>query len=82
MSSIASADAVEMIPKERLAVLFEELAQLCGQRNAIDGRIVQIAAEIDRDQLWGHDRGAVAAGVGGLEDRLLAGQCADDRHDR
>ncbi|BBZ23082.1 hypothetical protein MHIB_15000 [Mycolicibacter hiberniae] len=34
-------------------MLFEELAELTGQRNAIDGRIVEIAAEIERDQLWG-----------------------------
>ncbi|WP_234877922.1 DUF222 domain-containing protein, partial [Mycobacterium tuberculosis] len=40
-------------PGERLEVLFEELAELCGQRNAIDGRIVEIVAEIDRDQLCG-----------------------------
>ena len=40
-------------PGERLAVLFEELAELTGQRNAIDGRIVEIVAEIDRDGLWG-----------------------------
>ena len=26
---------------------------LAGQRNAIDGRIVQIVAELDRDELWG-----------------------------
>ncbi|MBS1692747.1 MAG: HNH endonuclease [Actinobacteria bacterium] len=38
---------------ERLEALFEELAQVCGQRNALDGRIVEIAAEIDRDGLWG-----------------------------
>ncbi len=36
----------------RLEVLFEELAELAGQRNAIDGRIVDIVAEIDRDGLW------------------------------
>ncbi len=42
-----------MIPKDRLAVLFGELAELCGQRNAIDGRIVAIAAELDGRQLWG-----------------------------
>src|ERR1700757_3430098 len=53
MSSIASADAVEVMPKERLAVLFEELAELSGQRNAIDGRIVEIVAEVDGDGLWG-----------------------------
>ena len=40
-------------PKERLEVLFEELAELAGQRNAIDGRIVEIVAEVDRDGLWG-----------------------------
>jgi len=34
-------------------VLFEELAELTGQRNAIDGRVVQIIAEIDHDGLWG-----------------------------
>ena len=38
----------------RLEVLFEELAELTGQRNAIDGRIVEIVAEIDRDGLWGN----------------------------
>ena len=38
---------------ERLTVLFEELSELAGQRNAIDGRIVQIAAEMERDGLWG-----------------------------
>jgi len=34
-------------------VLFEELSELAGQRNAIDGRIVEITAEIDRDGLCG-----------------------------
>ena len=34
-------------------MLFEELAELAGQRNAIDGRIVEIVAEIDRDELCG-----------------------------
>ena len=53
MSSIASAGAVVVRPGERLEVLFEELAELTGQRNAIDGRIVEIVAEIDRDELWG-----------------------------
>ena len=40
-------------PEERLEVLFEELAELAGQRNAIDGRIVEIVAEMDRDELCG-----------------------------
>src|SRR5437660_12698446 len=53
MSSTASAGAVVVSPSERLDVLFEELAELTGQRNAIDGRIVEIVAEIDRDQLCG-----------------------------
>ena len=34
-------------------MLFEELSELAGQRNAIDGRIVEIAAEIERDELCG-----------------------------
>ncbi|GAA4542504.1 HNH endonuclease signature motif containing protein [Mycobacterium paraffinicum] len=34
-------------------MLFEELAELAGQRNALDGRIVEIVAEIDRDELCG-----------------------------
>ena len=37
-----------MSPDQRLEVLFEELAELAGQRNAIDGRIVEIVAEVDR----------------------------------
>ncbi|HTZ13791.1 MAG TPA: DUF222 domain-containing protein, partial [Mycobacterium sp.] len=53
MSSVGSAGAVVVRPGERLEVLFEELAELTGQRNAIDGRVVQIVAELDREQLWG-----------------------------
>ncbi len=34
-------------------MLFEQLAELTGQRNAIDGRIVDIVAEIDHDDLAG-----------------------------
>ena len=40
-------------PAQRLEALFAELAELSGQRNAIDGRIVEIVAEMDRDELWG-----------------------------
>ncbi|MGV1006827.1 MAG: DUF222 domain-containing protein, partial [Candidatus Nanopelagicales bacterium] len=40
-------------PAQRLEVLFGELAELAGQRNAIDGRIVEIVAEMDRDELCG-----------------------------
>ncbi|MDO3638832.1 hypothetical protein Q2100_24040, partial [Mycolicibacterium sp. KC 300] len=53
MSSSATSFARSVRPKDRLAELFEEIAELCGQRNAIDGRLVEIVAEIDRDGLWG-----------------------------
>jgi Domain of unknown function (DUF222)/HNH endonuclease len=43
-----------MSPKQRLEVLFDELAELTGHRNAIDGRIVEIVAEIDHDGLAGN----------------------------
>jgi hypothetical protein len=50
-------------PDQRLEVLFEELAQLAGQRNAIDGRIVEIVAEVDRDELWGATGARSVAGL-------------------
>ncbi|MDT5078954.1 MAG: hypothetical protein QOJ80_3591, partial [Mycobacterium sp.] len=53
MSSTAAAFASELRPVERLEVLFEVLAELTGQRNAIDGRVVEIVAELDRDELCG-----------------------------
>ncbi|OBG34750.1 HNH endonuclease signature motif containing protein [Mycolicibacter heraklionensis] len=53
MSSTATSASVEARPDQRLKVLFEELSELTGQRNAIDGRIVEIVAEIDQDELWG-----------------------------
>jgi hypothetical protein len=49
----ATAADAPVSPGDRLALLFEELSELTGQRNAIDGRIVEIVAEIDRDGLWG-----------------------------
>ncbi|MBO0678474.1 DUF222 domain-containing protein [Mycolicibacterium sp. S2-37] len=50
----AAASLVDRVrPKDRLEVLFEELAELTGQRNAIDGRIVDIVAELERDELAG-----------------------------
>jgi hypothetical protein len=51
--SLTASPPVAVSPAERVEVLFEELAQLAGQRNAIDGRIVDIVAEIDRDELCG-----------------------------
>jgi hypothetical protein len=53
MSSTASSGATAVRPDQRLEGLFEELAELAGQRNAIDGRIVEIVAEMDRDGLCG-----------------------------
>ncbi|KUH96577.1 hypothetical protein AU188_18650, partial [Mycobacterium sp. IS-3022] len=38
---------------ERLEELFGQLEELAGQRNAVDGRIVEIVAELDHDNLWG-----------------------------
>ncbi|OSC18221.1 hypothetical protein B8W69_29475, partial [Mycobacterium vulneris] len=52
MSSTASSP-VAVSPAERVEELFDELAELAGQRNAIDGRIVEIVAELDRDELCG-----------------------------
>ena len=48
-----STAAASLAPKELLEVLFDELAELCGQRNAIDGRIVEIVAEMEREDLCG-----------------------------
>ncbi|GAA1670587.1 hypothetical protein MMUR_47040 [Mycolicibacterium murale] len=45
--------AAGVTPAQRLEVLFAEIAELSGQRNAIDGRIVEIIAEINRDGLAG-----------------------------
>ncbi|WP_396926589.1 HNH endonuclease signature motif containing protein [Mycolicibacterium sp.] len=42
-----------LTPKERLEEVFEELAELAGQRNAIDGRIVELVAELDHGNLCG-----------------------------
>ncbi|OFB39482.1 hypothetical protein BA059_12410 [Mycolicibacterium sp. (ex Dasyatis americana)] len=53
MSSDAASFAAGESPKERLEVLFDKLSELCGQRNAIDGRIVDIVAELERDELCG-----------------------------
>ncbi|WP_428338501.1 HNH endonuclease signature motif containing protein [Mycobacterium sp.] len=51
--SLTASPLVVVSPAERVEVLFEELAELAGQRNAIDGRIVEIVAELDRDGLCG-----------------------------
>jgi hypothetical protein len=53
MYSTATPFDADASPAQRLEVLFDEMAQLCGQRNAIDSRLVDIVAEIERDELWG-----------------------------
>src|SRR4051812_18979595 len=53
MASTTYPSGAGNVVSERLEVLFEELAELAGQRNAIDARIVEIAAEMERDELCG-----------------------------
>src|SRR3954466_15441472 len=53
MSSTTSLPDTRNIVGQRLEELFAELSELAGQRNAIDGRIVEIAAEMERDELCG-----------------------------
>ena len=53
MSTAAASFTPRVSPKQRLEQLLEMAAELTGQRNAIDGQIVDIVAEIDRDELCG-----------------------------
>src|SRR3712207_5522629 len=53
MSTAAVSFVDRVRPKDRLEQLFEEIAELTGQRNAIDARLVDITAEIERDELAG-----------------------------
>src|ERR1044071_6630678 len=53
MSLVAALDGPDLSRVDRLEVLFEELGELMGQRNAIDARIVEVVAEMDHDRLWG-----------------------------
>src|SRR3954466_13103074 len=48
-----STASTSLSSKERLEVLFGEMEELAGQRNAIDSRLVEIAAEIEGDGIWG-----------------------------
>ncbi|MGJ6122875.1 HNH endonuclease signature motif containing protein [Mycolicibacterium sp. Y3] len=48
-----SSTATSLAAGQRLEMLFDEIAELCGQRNAIDGRLVQIVAELEREELAG-----------------------------
>jgi hypothetical protein len=63
MSLTAPPPTAVVSPAERLEGLFDELAELTGQRNAIDGRIVEIVAEMDRDELWGATGARSVAGL-------------------
>ncbi|HYZ68078.1 MAG TPA: HNH endonuclease signature motif containing protein [Mycobacterium sp.] len=63
MSLSASIDAPVVRPRDRLDALFGELEELAGQRNAIDGRIVEVIAEIDHDRLWGATGARSVAGL-------------------
>ena len=73
MSSTAYPSCTGNVADERLEVLFEEFSELAGQRNAIDGRIVEIAAEIDARRAVGCHGRAFGGGVGGMEDRVVFG---------
>src|ERR1700733_3118104 len=63
MSLTASPDAPVVRPDERVDALFGELSELAGQRNAIDGRIVEIVAELDHDELCGATGAKTVAAV-------------------
>ncbi|MCV7281665.1 hypothetical protein H7J88_18690, partial [Mycolicibacterium flavescens] len=52
-SATACGDAPAVSRVDRLLELYDRLAELCGQRNAIDAQVVEIVAEIDRDGLLG-----------------------------
>ncbi|WP_120275482.1 DUF222 domain-containing protein, partial [Mycobacterium lehmannii] len=53
MTLTAPGQAQELSPDERLGAQFAALEELAGQRNAIDGRIVDIVAQIEREGAWG-----------------------------
>ena len=71
-----------VLPNERLEVLFEELAELAGQRNAIDGRIVEIVAEMDRDKLCGATGARSVAALVAWKLGIVVGQRQDLHHRR
>ncbi|MGE2715405.1 DUF222 domain-containing protein [Mycolicibacterium litorale] len=60
----SAASFVPSPPREaQLEAYFEEMAELAGQRNAIDARLVEIAAEIDGQRLWGATGARSVAGL-------------------
>jgi hypothetical protein len=78
--SLTASPPVAVSPAERLEVLFEELAELTGQRNAIDGRIVEIVAEVDRDELWGATGARSVAALVAWKTGASSANCQHDRH--
>ncbi|MDZ7674533.1 MAG: DUF222 domain-containing protein [Acidimicrobiales bacterium] len=54
MSSSTASPAPAAGPDARLDAAFERLAELQGQRNAIDAEIVDVVAELEADELWKH----------------------------
>ena len=80
MSLTTSPPATEVRPDQRLEALFEELAELSGQRNAIDGRIVDIVAGSMATGCGAPGARSVAALVA-WKDRLLTDQC-EHHHQR
>ncbi len=63
MSLTASPEVPVVRGDARVEVLFGELSELTGQRNAIDGRIVEIVAELDHDELCGATGAKSVAGL-------------------
>ena len=82
MSSTASSGATVVSPAERVEVLFDELAELAGQRNGIDGRIVEIVAELDRDELCGATGARSIAALVAWKMGSSIGERQHDRHRR
>ncbi|KBX57466.1 hypothetical protein I107_00333 [Mycobacterium tuberculosis OFXR-4] len=56
MSSTATSGAAVVSPAERVEVLFEELAELAGQRNAIDVNRPGMSGDSSSWKGWGHVR--------------------------
>ncbi len=62
-------------------MLFDELAELTGSAMRSTGRIVEIFAEVDRDQLWRLPERNRQRALG-VEGRSIPVAGADDRRDR
>ena len=78
--SLTATPSAAVSPAARVEVLFEELAELAGQRNAIDGRIVKIVAELDRDELCGATGARSVAALVAWKLGCSSGKCPHDHH--